>query len=183
MGRSLGESGEGRRSVLTVGPPSLMPTVMDQHIADYIAGRVACPLCDSGRKCRAAFPGHYGKYSSKARRRLLMAKFISRRVVENGQAAGSKAPAAGEWAGLYPAIVEYLVQTEWAEGTPRLASTMLLFAEDGLWKCCFTDKDQSRMAFLAAETPTKLLQLVELGLQKDSLDWRPWTDWRKKKKN
>lgn len=112
-----------------------------------------------------------------------MARFISRRVLENGQAAGPSAPQLGEWAGLYPALSEYMVQIEWAAGEPRVPSTLLIFTEQGMWKCCFVDKDQGQMAFLTAGTPTQLLQLLNTQLQAGSVDWKPWVDWRKKKKN
>jgi hypothetical protein len=87
---------------------------------------------------------------------------------------GRDLPAAGDalWADLYPRLHEHLVEITYDDGDARQTSTLLLVAEGGRFKGCLNDRDQSRSAWVSAETVNDVLAALELGLLNGSLDWR-----------
>lgn len=86
-------------------------------------------------------------------------------------------PAASDeaFAKKYPTLAAYLTDTAYEDGSARRTATMTVFAEEGLFKASINDREQSRSAFMAADTFTGLLDRLEKGLQADRLDWRTWT--------
>jgi len=48
----------------------------------------------------------------------------------------------------------------------------MLIVEDGKWKACVNDRDNSRSAWLEAPTFNDLCARLELGIGSGSLDWR-----------
>lgn len=82
----------------------------------------------------------------------------------------------------FPALLELVSATSWEDGKSRKTSTMLLFVEEGRWKCCLSDREQQLTAFLSAGTHQGLLQAAEKGLQGGTVEWRkqkPYTPSRK----
>lgn len=55
---------------------------------------------------------------------------------------------------------------------------MRLFAEEGMWKCCLSDNDGGRYAFLSSKTLEGLLRVVEAALKAGSVEWRPTKKWK-----
>jgi len=72
----------------------------------------------------------------------------------------------------YPALFEFLSATEWDTDIDRTTGTLLLFCEEGMFKCCLNDRDGCLKTFMAAESFEALLQSVNNGLIRGSLDWR-----------
>ena len=99
-------------------------------------------------------------------------KFLKR--AESGPVAGGAPRMAdgGSWAQGLPALVEFLTETKWDDGTPRAVGSLTLFVDEGLWKACLSDKDAGRVAFVSGQTPTDVFQAAEKGLTSSSLDWR-----------
>jgi hypothetical protein len=117
------------------------------------------------------------------RRRLEMAGYISRRVATAASDGGEPQAGGGSWVKPFPALVEFLTLPKWEDGAVRATGTILVFIEDGIWKGCLRDRDQSLVAFVAAPTPEGILAAADKGLRGNDLDWRaqrPW-DGRKKK--
>lgn len=81
-----------------------------------------------------------------------------------------------------PTLVEWLAASEWEDKTPRETSTLLLFVEDGRWKCCFTDRDAEKCVWITCDTLTGLLALLEGDLQDGSGEWREKKKWEPGKK-
>lgn len=73
---------------------------------------------------------------------------------------------------LYPNLFSYLTQDAWEDGSTRVTSTILFFVERGELKCCISDRDAQRSAFLTGSDFQALLEAVEHGLEEDALDWR-----------
>lgn len=71
-----------------------------------------------------------------------------------------------------PRLLEHLTCRVWDDGTPRETSTLLLFTEEGRWKCCFNDRALGRQAFVTGATLEGLLLALERGVESDGLDWR-----------
>lgn len=110
-----------------------------------------------------------------------MARFVQRRIAAEGPAGEPLPIDAGDWKGRYPALVEYMTQCAWGEGEARLTSTVLLFVEDGVWKVCIRDRDQSQVAFFAGKTPAEALAAAERSLASGSAEWRAQREYGKKK--
>lgn len=71
-----------------------------------------------------------------------------------------------------PLLVEFLSESRYADGSPRVLPTLTLFVEPGLLKACLNDRDQSMVAFVTGSSLLGLLEALETGLEADSLDWR-----------
>jgi len=71
-----------------------------------------------------------------------------------------------------PALVAFLADSSWADGTFRIPGTMIVFVESGQWKACLTCRSTFRKAFLSASTLQELLSRADVGLDTDDLDWR-----------
>lgn len=72
----------------------------------------------------------------------------------------------------YPALFDYFCSDRWDDKTPRLTTTLWLFAEDGRIKACVSDRDTQESAFVTADTLLGLLEAIEEGLAQDGLSWR-----------
>jgi hypothetical protein len=71
-----------------------------------------------------------------------------------------------------PTLVEYLTATTWDDGQERPTATLLLFTEDGVWKCCLNDRANSRSAWVSGDTPEGCITALEEGLSLGDLPWR-----------
>lgn len=82
----------------------------------------------------------------------------------------------GEITGLlrpFPAIAEYLTATSLPDGKARETSTLLVFSEDGRWKCRLLDRDAGEAMWQAADTFQALLERLEEHLQDGTGEWMP----------
>jgi len=71
-----------------------------------------------------------------------------------------------------PALVAFLADGLWADGTIRVTGTLTVFVESGQWKACLTCRASSRKAFLSAGSLQELLKRADEGLDLDDVDWR-----------
>lgn len=95
-----------------------------------------------------------------------------RQAAERGSSPSQTHYDAGSWLKSTPTLVEFLTQELWEGGDRRIAGTVTLMAEDGVWKCCLRDRDAGCYAFLSGKTPTDLLLNAEKALASDAVDWR-----------
>lgn len=77
-----------------------------------------------------------------------------------------------EFEARYPALVEYLRETQQEDGGPRTTATLLLMVDAGRLKAWLNDRDNRRAAWVTGMTFVGLLETLENGLQEDSLEWR-----------
>lgn len=96
-------------------------------------------------------------------------KALSSRV-PNGTGAGALDAAL---ASSCPALHEFLTLRVLPDGKARTPSTLLLFAEGGLWKACLNERDQAVNLWATAETFQGLLLELEARLTADHVEWRP----------
>lgn len=86
-----------------------------------------------------------------------------------------------DFARLYPTITDYLASIRWDDGSPRVASTLTVFLQDGGVKVAVNDKDGDRGLFVTAESLEEALALAERALQADNPPWRAYGGkWGKK---
>lgn len=101
-----------------------------------------------------------------------MGKFLNRPPAGNSGAGQLPSFDDPDFEQRYPAICEYVSTAQWEDGTPRETSTLLLFVEDGLWKCCLNDRAVGRSGWRAADTLQGVLDALEAVLREDCVEWR-----------
>lgn len=74
----------------------------------------------------------------------------------------------------HPALVAFVRDCTYGDGTRRTPGSFVVFVQDGMYTVCLTDKTQqpNLVAFQAARTLTEALSLADQGLRSDSLHWR-----------
>jgi hypothetical protein len=78
----------------------------------------------------------------------------------------------------YPTLHSFLCLTG-RKGAVRKTGTMLLFAEDGVFKACLSDRDEGYIAFLTHKSVEGLLDAADKALFRGALEWRV-SKWRSK---
>lgn len=125
------------------------------------------------------------------RRLLIVEDGISMGQYTRQHGSDSGENAKGRWAAgdselekKFPALTEFLCEQKDEEGHPRVTSTILLSAEDGLWKVCLTDRCQVGGKFdykLWRSAPTLFgaFAACEKALVEATADWRKFPKWTK----
>ena len=72
-----------------------------------------------------------------------------------------------------PALVEWLTARKWEDGQKRETGTIMLLAEDGVWKAWLHDRDGKRSCWLSAGSLFDLAMRVDEVLRAGAGDWRP----------
>jgi hypothetical protein len=96
-----------------------------------------------------------------------------KRRAESRPVAGQPAACQEGFRERLPALASFLTDTVWEDGSPRQVGSMLVVAEDGLWKAWLNDRGNGVTAWVSALTWGELFVQVETGLEADSLGWRP----------
>lgn len=74
----------------------------------------------------------------------------------------------------YPELFEHLTATcfEGDRSQPRVTSTLLLFAQDGVWKGCLRDRADGTCCWCAAAGALAVLDILEAELRDGTAVWR-----------
>lgn len=80
----------------------------------------------------------------------------------------------------WPELYHRLVDTEFEGGDPRQTSSLTLFAEDGLFKVCLSEKAEGLVAFCSGDGLFAVLDALEGQLTDGSVDWRKAKPWKRK---
>jgi len=72
----------------------------------------------------------------------------------------------------FPALCEYLTATVVGETSQRRTATLLLFAEDGLFKVALNDRQEAMSAWASGQTVQEALEALEASLQAGEASWR-----------
>jgi len=78
----------------------------------------------------------------------------------------------GDFRGTYPTLYEYLTLTQWSPGQARITSTIMVFVDQGVLKCCLNDRDNNRSAFFSSPKFLDLLDLMEAQLSSETVEWK-----------
>jgi hypothetical protein len=73
---------------------------------------------------------------------------------------------------LWPLVMEMVVEPRYADGSSRVTASLLIFAEDGLFKVCLNDRDCMRSAWATGRTPEAALDALDAALRSDRVEWR-----------
>jgi len=118
------------------------------------------------------------------RKVILVGQFTNQRDGARGE------PFRGRWAAgdielaaRCPALVEYLTEREDEEGRARTTSTLLIAAEDGLWKVCLTDRasptgNWDYKAWKSGDSIAAALEALDRDLQANEVEWRKFPKWK-----
>jgi len=71
-----------------------------------------------------------------------------------------------------PTLHAFLTQGEDDDGKERQVSTLLVFAEEGVWKACLSERDHDLTLWASAETFWGLLEALEGRLTESPVEWR-----------
>lgn len=71
-----------------------------------------------------------------------------------------------------PAVHEYLTVAVLDGGETRTPSSVTIFVEDGLWKCCLSEKDTGCVLFASGSGLEEALDNLEERLTAPAVDWR-----------
>lgn len=85
-----------------------------------------------------------------------------------GSSSISDAVAAESW----PLLWSHLTQTAWEDGTPRVTSSLLLFAGDGSLKIMLRDRSQGLCLWIASPSLSDAFTAIELALGDPNTEWR-----------
>jgi hypothetical protein len=81
---------------------------------------------------------------------------------------------------LYPSLYEFLTATSYDDKSERQLPTLLLFGEDGMWKCCLNDRDQSRMLWVSGASLSALFASLDAAIGGGCAEWRAAKPWKKR---
>lgn len=74
----------------------------------------------------------------------------------------------------YPALAEMLSSTHYEDEVPgsRRTATCLIFAQDGVWKACLSDRHEQRALWVSAASLLEIFAVLEDALGSDGAVWR-----------
>lgn len=81
----------------------------------------------------------------------------------------AKDPDVAKWAGT---LVEFLTQLTWGDLGKRKTGTVMVLAENGIWKAWVHDRDGKRAAWVSGGTLLDLVDTIDYGLANDTLTWK-----------
>jgi hypothetical protein len=101
-----------------------------------------------------------------------VAYFETKRVRVTGRDDVPGYGSAGDDAGSYPALVEFLTRDRYQDNSIRERGTVLLFVEGGRLKACLNDKDAALVGFTTIDTLDDVSMALDKALREDKVDWR-----------
>lgn len=72
----------------------------------------------------------------------------------------------------YPTLFDYLTQSRWPDGTPRLTSSLLIFTDNGQVKAMLRDKEAGECLWVACPSLWMIFDVFEAKLCDEEADWR-----------
>lgn len=69
-------------------------------------------------------------------------------------------------------LIWHLTATKYADGSPRRPGSLLVFAQDGVYKLMIRDRDEGLCLWLATQTIEGVLMAAEAGLGSPAAEWR-----------
>src|ERR1700680_260377 len=73
----------------------------------------------------------------------------------------------------YPQLTEYLVSSQYDDGSARETASLSLYTQDGSWGVSLNDRDNQRSLYCVATTLPEAFAALEKHCGADSADWRP----------
>lgn len=97
---------------------------------------------------------------------------VSKRVEPGANGPALVAASAGDLAPLAPLLAERLVNLNYDDGSPRQTDTLLVFAQDGVWKAALRDRDTRLCLWASSPVLIDLVEVIEALLGDPAAVWR-----------
>lgn len=97
---------------------------------------------------------------------------IQRRKAAAAAAEDGIAAMTSDVVSLWPNLAEFLTRLSWEDGAKRKTGTVMVLAEQGVWKCWIHDRDGLRSGWVSAGSLYDLVNVLETALGEDSVTWR-----------
>lgn len=72
----------------------------------------------------------------------------------------------------FPTLYEYLTQTKWDSGEPRLTATLSVFVDQGAMTVCLNDRSNNRSLFANEPALFACFASLEEALASDTAEWK-----------
>jgi hypothetical protein len=103
-------------------------------------------------------------------------------ALAKAKAAGVGTPAVDvELEEAFPILYALMTELRVDARTVRQPSSITVFTQDGMWKCCIVEKDENKSLFGSGDTLWGALANVEARLDSPIVDWRERDEKRRKK--
>lgn len=140
-----------------------------------VAGRIVppCPLCESNMLHATGHVGHVRHEAGQRVAGRLPMSILQRKIVRTGAEGGAQAvPEDAAVQGMFPSLWEYLTAVKYGDGDARVPSTLLIFAEDGMFKVCLNDRDSSAASWSSGSDILGAVASLEGRLASGTAEWR-----------
>jgi len=144
---------------------------------------LTCPLCYSNVRGRSNYPGHRGFRVKPPQKEGLLLMALSRPTTPLTEGSSAQALNDPDFRRRLPTLLEYLSQTTWDDGSPRLTSTLLVFIDDGVLKVCLNDRACERALWVASGTFSGALAELDESLANPQAPWRASRPGRPQKRS
>ena len=131
-----------------------------------------CGYCYAARRGRESHPGHRRRKGQPERMTDPEMIMAMKRPTDNPKEVAGAKVVDDVLKGWLPHVHEFLTELLWEDGKPRKPGTLLILAQDGLWKACIHDTDQRVSGWLSGESWEGLLESVNKGLGDNTIVWR-----------
>lgn len=131
-----------------------------------------CGMCYANRKGRGNFKHHSGYREPRKWARWADEMAIRRPEGVQGVRQGAGGNGGCPLLDLFPTVRDYLRDTSYEDGTPRVTATLLCFVEDGLVKLCLSDRAEGRALWMTGDTVEAACTSLEAALASGRADWR-----------
>ncbi len=82
----------------------------------------------------------------------------------------------------YPTLYEHLTATTWEDGTARIPSSIIMFAEEGMLKACLSERNDQMSLWASGNGLKGVLKALEGALNTPAPQWRKQKSQGGKKK-
>jgi hypothetical protein len=141
-----------------------------------------CPWCYENVKGRASHKGHRAyrpRLVPQQTETLEMA--LRKRDAAQAEGGGVEVQVCG-WMKRLPHLWEWLTETQYEDGSPRVLPTINLFVDGNCVKAFLNDRDQSLSLCVSAGSFTALLEALERVLEEGDGEWRESGYGKKKRR-
>lgn len=107
--------------------------------------------------------------------------FLTKQAEKDARSAASASRDGMKFQERFAAIVEWTTSTEFPEGGERQTATVMILSEDGVYKCCLNDRQNSRSLWVSGPSLLDALDALEAILRAGTGEWRAYTPFKGKK--
>lgn len=153
-----GEGGEGRRAQANASPGLYRLSYHEVSAREWVYTETPVQV-------------HWWTLPSEEQQRI-MASFVKRAQEAREQARTTEGAQDAAFRSRFPALWEWLSVDAYDDGGARETATLLIFFDEGAFKCCLNDRDQGRSLWATGGSFDGAMQALEAFLATGEGDWR-----------